>query len=69
MNLTICVACGHPANEHGGHGCRDFIDMGEDGYPLLCACARSQVDVYTQHVPPVDESAPATEARGGEEDS
>lgn len=58
MSLTICVECGHPANEHGGYGCQDLLDLGDDGYPLMCACKRSQVDVYTQHVPPVGEGDP-----------
>ncbi len=57
MHLTICVACAHPANEHGAYGCLDVLDLGEDGSPTTCDCARSRVDVYRQYVPPAESAA------------
>ncbi len=58
MNLTICVRCSHPANEHTAKGgCLDLLDLQPDGYPGVCDCHRTQVEVYRQHVPPVDEHA------------
>ena len=71
MHLTICVACGHPANEHVDDGCNDLLwdEPGANAYPDLCPCVKTEAEVYQQHVPPVDDTAarpPACPRGGGE---
>lgn len=66
MHLTICVGCGHPANEHGEYGCLDLWDDDPSEHPEVCGCQRTETEVYRQHVPLVGEHAPATEARAGD---